>query len=175
MYKRLYILVEGNDDERFFNEIIKPLFKDDYDHIIIWQYAQQKYKNIKKFIASINSMGADYFFVGDLDENNCVIEKKRKVLETFDYLAFNRIIVVIKEIESWYLAGLDGESSNSLGIKSFKNTDELFKEDFNDLIATKYDSRIDFMREVLKIFSIETAVQKNKSINYFLNKFTSIM
>lgn len=171
MYKRLYIMVEGNDDERFFREIIKPLFEDTYDRIIIWQYAQQKYKKIKKFITSINSMGADYFFVGDLDEHHCVTEKKEKTVDIFENISFNKIIVVIKEIESWYLAGLDQESSTNIGIPNFKRTENLFKEDFNNLLETKYDSRIDFMREIIKIFSLKTAAQKNESIKYFLNRF----
>ncbi|MGP3778322.1 hypothetical protein ACTWKD_05740 [Halanaerobium saccharolyticum] len=171
MYKRLYILVEGNDDERFFKEIIKPLFEDEYEQILIWQYAQQKYKKIRKFIESINSMGADYFFVGDLDQNNNVIEKKEEILANFKNLSFKKIIVVIKEIESWYLAGLDSETSSAIGVQNFERTDHLFKEDFNDLLESVYDSRIDFMWEIIKVFSLKTAAKKNSSLNYFLNNF----
>jgi len=174
LYKQLYILVEGNDDERFFREIIMPLFENDYDNIVIWQYAQQKYKKIKKFIKSINSMEADYFLVGDLDENSCVTEKKEKVLEAFGNVSLKKIIVVIKEIESWYLAGLDQKTSSNIGIHNFEDTNDLFKEDFNELLETKYDSRIDFMQEIIKVFSIKVALEKNNSFRYFFNKFINI-
>ncbi|SIQ39990.1 hypothetical protein [Halanaerobium kushneri] len=174
MYKQLYILVEGNDDERFFREIIMPLFENDYDNIAIWQYAQQKYKKIKKFIKSINSMEADYFLVGDLDENSCVTEKKEKILEAFGNVSLKKIIVVIKEIESWYLAGLDQKTSSNIGIHNFEDTNDLFKEDFNELLETKYDSRIDFMQEIIKVFSIKVALEKNNSFRYFFNKFINI-
>ena len=32
-YKRLYIWVEGPDDERFFNQIIKPILLEKYDDV----------------------------------------------------------------------------------------------------------------------------------------------
>ncbi|PTW03383.1 hypothetical protein C8C76_10118 [Halanaerobium saccharolyticum] len=79
--------------------------------------------------------------------------------------------MVIKEIESWYLAGLDQETSSAIGVQNFERTDHLFKEDFNDLLESVYDSRIDFMWEIIKVFSLKTAAKKNSSLNYFLNNF----
>jgi hypothetical protein len=69
--------------------------------------------------------------------------------------------VVIKEIESWYYAGLSIESVQNLNVPSLPFTDDLTKEDFNRLIPKKYDSRIDFMFEILKYFSIDAARKKN--------------
>ena len=41
-YKRLFILIEGNDDERFFKNILKPKFEKCYEYVIPWKYAQEK-------------------------------------------------------------------------------------------------------------------------------------
>ena len=45
------------------------------------------------------------------------------------------------------------------------------KEDFNARIPKKFDSRIDFMFEILKSFSIETAARKNQSFHFFVNRY----
>jgi hypothetical protein len=78
---------------------------------------------------------------------------------------------VIREIESWYYAGLTTESALSLDVPDFPFTDNLTKEDFNGLIPGKYDSRIDFMFEILKYFSIDTAGKKNHSFRYFAERY----
>ncbi|HII98687.1 MAG TPA: hypothetical protein HA272_05405 [Methanoregula sp.] len=45
------------------------------------------------------------------------------------------------------------------------------KEDFNAVIPLRFDSRIDFMFELLKSFSLETAVKKNASFRFFYNRY----
>ena len=37
-YKRLFILIEGDDDERFFEKIINPLLDKKYNSITLWKY-----------------------------------------------------------------------------------------------------------------------------------------
>ncbi|PNR93615.1 MULTISPECIES: hypothetical protein [unclassified Petrotoga] len=62
-YKMLFILVEGDDDKRFFEKIITPLFEGKYDQVKVWKYAQQKKEKVSKFLKSIKGMNADYIFV----------------------------------------------------------------------------------------------------------------
>ncbi len=169
----LYIFVEGNDDERFFREILLPRFQKNYVSIKIIRYAQKpkKFEYIKNFIKSIQSMKADYIYVTDINSSPCVTDKKNKISEKLNNIESNKILVVIKEIESWYLAGLDRNSTKKLGIKKvYPTTDTLTKEQFNSLIPKKFDSRIDFMMEILQNFSLETAQQKNKSLKYCVEK-----
>ncbi|MDI6767583.1 MAG: hypothetical protein QME52_12240, partial [Bacteroidota bacterium] len=54
---------------------------------------------------------------------------------------------------------------------TFKDTDDTTKEQFNRLIPEKYDSRIDFMSEILNNFSFKTAKRKNRSFKYFIEKY----
>jgi len=169
-YKRLFFLVEGDDDERFFERIVKPEFEKKYDTVQLWKYAQVKNTKVDNFLKSIKAMGAEYIFVVDINSAPCVKSKKQEIQNKFKNADIDRIIVVIKEIESWYLAGLDTKSSKELKIPSFKVTDNITKEKFNNLIPKSFDSKIDFMLEIMRWFSIEIAKQKNISFRYFLGK-----
>ena len=41
-YKKLFIWVEGSDDERFVNKIIKPSLEQKYDMVKVRKYAEWK-------------------------------------------------------------------------------------------------------------------------------------
>ena len=169
-YKQLWVIVEGNDDEKFF-EKIKPLLEKKYDSVQIWKYAQEPPKRIKNFLKSIKAMNSDYFFFRDINNSPCVTAKKKKLKKEYKKtIDVDNIIILIKEIESWYLSGLDAKKSKELKIRTFRNTDNITKEKFNGLIPKKFDSRIDFMAEILKRFSVETAKRKNRSFDYFMAK-----
>ena len=169
-YKLLFLLIEGDDDDRFFRRIVKPKFEEKYDNVILWKYSQQKSTKVDNFLKSIKAMGADYIYLADIDPEPCVTSKKKEIQNKFKNIDIDRIIVVIKEIESWYLAGLDSSECRRLLIRCLENTNDVTKEQFNTLIPKRFD-RIDFMLEVLKNFSIETAKEKNISFKYFLEKY----
>lgn len=169
-YSRLWILVEGNDDEKLV-EKIKHVFEKKYEFIQIWKYAQEPHKKTRGFLNSINSMRSDYFFLRDINQSLCITARKEKVGNTYgEMIDLNKIIVVITEIESWYLAGLDNKNCKELGLDAFDKTDEITKERFNSLIPKRFDSRIDFMQEILKRFCVKTAKEKNTSFDYFMSK-----
>jgi hypothetical protein len=75
------------------------------------------------------------------------------------------------EIESWYYAGLPDESLQKFGLPSLQSSDELTKEGFNDLIPLSFDSRIDFMFEILKSFSPAAAARHNRSFKFFFDRY----
>lgn len=170
-YKRLFIFVEGDDDERFFQGIVNPIYKKKYDSVMLWKYAQVKNKKCEYFIKSVKAMAADYICAVDINRAPCVTGRKQEIQDKFNNIDKDKIIVIIKEIESWYLAGLDQGSVKNFGISgSFATTDDIAKEQFDKLIPKRFDSRIDFMSEILKNFSIEIAKQKNKTFKYFVEK-----
>lgn len=170
----LIIFVEGNDDERFFERIVVPVLKKKFDSVKLVKYAQMKKERLENYIRSITSAGWDYIYVTDMDDSPCITAKKQQIQNYLPNIDPKRIVVVIREIESWYLAGLNKDKSRDLKIKErkLKNTENITKEQFNRLIPEKY-SRINFMIELLENFSIETAKQKNRSFKYFVEKFCS--
>jgi len=169
-YKMFYILVEGDNDTLFFQNVVKPIVEGKYYSIMLWRYSQEPKKRVENILKSIKARNADYIYVADIDRAPCVTGKKQEIQDKYDKIDKDKIIVVKKEIESWYLAGLDATISKQLGVSPFDTTDNVTKEQFNDLIPAKFDSRIDFMMEILKHFSIEIAKQKNGSFMYFIKK-----
>ena len=169
--KRLFLWVEGNDDERFFERAIIPKIKEKYNTVQIIKYATMKREKTDNFIKSIEAMGADYIYFADINNSHSIMDKKEKIQLMHKYIDPNKIIIVIKEIESWYLAGLNNKACNQLKIDNIETTDNITKEKFNTLIPKKFTSRIDFMLEILKIFSIKEAKLKNKSFKYFIEKY----
>jgi len=172
-YKQLFIFVEGPDDERFF-EKIKPVIENKFDLVKFIRWATVSSISLGKYIKSLRSTdSANYFFVTDINNSPCITHRKMRLKKVKNYgkvLEEERIVVVIKEVESWYLAGLNDVACRELRIKTLNNTNTITKEDFNRIKPKKYDSRIDFMQEILKRFSIETAKEKNASFDYFMSK-----
>jgi len=167
--KKLYIFVEGNDDELFFKTVIIPLLYDKYSDIEIIQYAQMKREKVELFILSINTLKFDYLLIADIDFYKSIKQKKKFLEMRFSNLNPESIYIVIREIESWYFAGIRDEQSREFGIKPMRSTNELVKEEFNLLYHRRFKSRIDFMLELLKNYSVKTAIQKNDSFGYFAN------
>lgn len=171
MKKRLYILVEGEDDVRFFGRIMKPLFISRYDSIEILPYASIKRAKVNNFLKSMAQMHNDYIFVADIDTERSVKDKKQLLHSWYPDLNGAQIVVVIMEIESWYYAGLPEEALQRFGLPVLPSTDDLTKEGFNALIPLSFDSRIDFMFEILKSFSPATAARHNQSFKFFFDRY----
>jgi len=176
--KRLYILIEGDDDKRFFEKIIKPMFREKYNSVALWQYSRKKKAEVNEYLNNIKEKwDADYIFVTDLENMPCVTKRKQERQEEFDNIDDkDRIIVVIKKIESWYLALLDDDACRKYGIDSYNSTNGVGKGQFKNRIPKKFrGSGIAFMQDILKNHvnpaSIETAKQKNTSLSYFIKRY----
>ena len=188
-YRTLYILVEGGDDARFFERVVRPMFEDEFGHVQLWQCSQQEKEKVNKFLDSIRAMQgggiADLIIVADLDESPCVTDRKERIPSGFRSLSAGqspgqptgpfsstRILIVCREIESWYLAGLNDEECKRLGLTTtVDNTDRISKEQFLDLMPDSFDSKSEFMLEILRVFDHETARSKNSSFRYFMQKY----
>jgi hypothetical protein len=170
-FSRIYIFVEGNDDERFFYSIIAPLFKKYYTDVEVFKYAQWKKVKVYKFLESIKTLDYDYIFTCDIDQCENINEKQKIVKSKFRNLEMQKIEVVIAEIESWYYAGMEQSFIEKYSLADPPNTNQLTKEDFNRTYAKKFRSRYDFMAEIVEHFSIENAKKKNLSFREFIEKY----
>jgi hypothetical protein len=170
-YKQLYILVEGLDDVRFFQRILQPLLEQRYSEVKILAYAKMKLHKVEQMVKSFKAMQADYIFVADNDQAPCVTAKKVKLQAKYTNLTTENIIITIEEIEGWYLAGLKQIDCEQLKFKHPGSTDSLTKEAFRTLQPKRFVSALDFMVELLKYFSVETARENNKAFSYFFQKY----
>lgn len=173
-YRQLWVLVEGNDDERLI-QCVKPELERLYNTVRIYKYANVANKRIKEFLRVMRQTPSwDYVYLEDINSAACVTSKKDKIVEKYrDRMERDRIVVVVMEIESWYLAGLDEGDRNELVAESFGRTDDITKERFNNMMPRRrFGSRIDYMGELLKRFRISTAATNNRSFEYFMRKAT---
>ncbi len=170
--RKLFILIEGVDDKRFFEKIIKPRISSVYCSINIDTSAQTGNEKIRRYVKSFHKMGADYIFVTDLDEKACITKKKNDIHRKFRVRQDN-IIIVVKEIEGWYFAGLSGKDINKLGIRGIINANTITKEEFNRIIPKQYESRLAFLLEILENYNIRAGKRNNESFCYFMNKYVS--
>lgn len=169
--RRFFIFVEGNDDERFFSRIIKPLFSAEYTSVEIIMYACMKNEKLCRYIRSIETMGYDYILCADIDQEPNVKAKKAILNERYCLLRNDHIVIIIREIESWYLAGLDDQAQNRLGIRHYWTTNHITKEIFNSMIPRHYHSRIAFMGDILDLFALTAGRERNRSFAFFCQKF----
>ncbi len=169
--RQLVIFLEGNDDVRFFSATITPLFIHRYEKIHLVRYACLKCLKLSKYIRSLDKLGQEYILVADIDSEPGIRAKKELIIDRYPEVQESRIIVIVREIESWYLAGLDDSASNHLGIRPFDHTDFITKEQFNRWIPPRFGSRISFMVECLKYFSLPVAKEKNRSFRYFIDRY----
>lgn len=167
-------MVEGPDDKNFFTKIVQPKLMNFYSSIKFIEYSGWKFKKRRQFIKAIQAMTAAYLYVSDNDQSPCISDRKQKVTEKIENLEKDRIQIVVEEIESWYLAGLDEDKSKLLHIKYLKRTDKVTKERFRELRPKRLTTNIEFMAEILKAFSIDVAKEKNQSFKYFCEKHLSL-
>jgi hypothetical protein len=167
--RTLYVLLEGNDDERFFRTLLKPQLERRYHRVKFWKYAREKRKHTLKFVRSLRRMEADFLFVRDIDTAPSVRAKKQEITASYENsIPDQAMVIVVMEIESWYMAGPDLEYLSQRGIRlGDGGTDNLTKEAFNRLIPPRM-SRIEFLNEILDHFTIDCGVTRNRSFRYFV-------
>jgi hypothetical protein len=170
-YSQLFIFVEGPDDERFFNTIVKPRLDTGSCWVKVHMYREETPRWVNKFINSIKQMraskAADYIFTGDIDQMPCTTAKKKRLRKEYKSVEVDRIIVIVKEIESWYLAGVNHNCCKRLRIPFKATTDNVCKEDFCSIKPRRFDSTLYFMIELLRNFDISTAKKRNTSFAHF--------
>ena len=178
MNKRMvYVLfVEGPDDTRFARRIFVPKAQGLYLDVRIKEYSQERLAKTNAYIRSIKCADKwDYVFLADIDDFPCVTTRKGYLIGQYSNLESDRILVVRYEIESWYLAGVDAITGEEFRIQIPRDTSGTTKEDFNSQIPRRFESRTDFMTEILNRYNINEARSKNESLDYGMSKHFDVM
>lgn len=185
MQKYLVIFVEGDNDELFFEKTLKEYLENKLNVTIrIHVFNGDEIKNssarkkINKFIISMQAINAkqrgmhyDYIFFTDCGASPCKTARKKVIKGLIKDIDEAKIVIVKTEIESWYLAGLDEESSRKLKLPDNKQTDLLTKDYFIKKMHASFSSELFFRLKVLEKFNMVIAKQKNESFRYFFDKY----
>jgi hypothetical protein len=149
---------------------LKQYFITKYDKVKIIKYREVKREKIDTYIKSIKSMNNTYLYLTDFDYGPCTSHIKDDIRKQLPNTTNDRIIVVKRQIESWYAAGLDNSACRKLKIH-FNDTEVITKEQFRQSMPNEFNSVINFMIEVLRYFSTDIARKRNASFDYFFRKF----
>jgi len=174
----LRILLEGNDDQRFIDNVILPYISQIKPSMILTiKYAEERKVDVDKTIQKLDAKNHKYILLGDYDSSDdCITLKKEDLIEDFNHLNKDVIFIVKDEIESWFLAGMntDLEIFNEFEIPD--DTEGITKEMFNDMMKNShFDSRIDLMKEISKSYDFDLATKRNNSFKYFIEKLEKIL
>lgn len=174
MRREIYLLVEGINDARFVNRIVKPMLKSKFDSVKTYEYQQNPKDDVTKLIKAISSMNNDYVFFADINRKKCVCQKKEEIRGIYGIVDEEKIIIVKKSIESWYYAGLNEEQCKKLEIDVKDQTETIGKKELKRMKPQKFESWLDFLLEIIKRYSIQIAIKKNNSFRYFIEKYALI-
>ena len=170
-YTRLILFVEGKDDRRFAESVLCPLAEPLFDHVEVYEYAEGNPAKVRSYINQIRFVPDwSYVFIADFDQGPCVTLRKDQLVSRYGNLDAGRIMIVSREIESWYLAGLDSDSCHDLGVQFLRDTNDATKERFDNMTPSRFENRADFMVEVLNKYNTETARIRNVSFDYAMGK-----
>jgi hypothetical protein len=171
-YRRLYLFVEGDDDELFFRSVFLPLLQQSYDDVQLVPFSGLKREKVRALLRSVRSMEADYPWVRDLDRHPCVTSAKGAVQQIYPQIDPVRIQIVKAEIESWYCAGIRAQDTElgALDIATCPDTQIVTKEAFELAVSQRGFPRVPTLRAILESFDREAAARRNSSFRYFLDK-----
>lgn len=170
MDQSIFVFVEGENDARFFEIVLKPLLLSKYSRVVLYQYQCRTPKKVNNYIRSLKNVGTEYIFVRDLDSHPCITSCKKKVLKKLSSVQRENIRVVLREIESWYVAGMDERLIKRVKGTKPKDTSSFTKEALKRMMSKKFHSEVDYLQEILKSFSLEAAIKHNRSLRYFVRK-----
>ncbi|MBB6401605.1 hypothetical protein HNP92_000910 [Methanococcus maripaludis] len=162
----LFILVENVDEQRFFeSKPIKNLFVNKYGtspNVLL--YGCDTPENTNKYVKICDDNSWLYIVIrGNTSKFD---------ISTCSRINTQKIETVILEIESWYIAGLNQNSCNDLGVKYVGNTDLLNKTIFNKITSSENaDSNVPIMIKILEKYDVEHALHNNHSFKEFYEKY----
>lgn len=178
MYSILFVFIEGDNDQRFFNRILHSRLKSGYNEARYILYSQKTRDYVNRYVKSINDMNGDdlitdYVFVHDFDSAPCIQGKKDALSLHYTLLDPTKIIIVKEEIESWYVAGLNRAKCSALGLPYSPRTEHISKERLEQQKPTRFTSMNLFLIELLddEYFDHDVAVRRNATYAYFTRKY----
>lgn len=169
--KRLVILIEGNRDEDFIQWIVKPIMisAEEYFDIITYKFPRMPKHITGSYIETVRNMGDDILCLTDITGFRSKKDKREQVQrDHIGNIGDDRVIIVIKEIESWYLAGVSQPCCGRMRIDYYDRTDTINKEKFHEIITrSKFIPRSVCCLEMLRNYDVELAKRRNRSFNCF--------
>lgn len=174
---KLYIFVEGQWDKLFFDKKLHWKIREmgRYSDVIIRQYANTPNETISKYVRSFIQNNDTCWFVGDIDKvnpasDNPIADASTELQQKYSLSPEISIIIIVKNIEHWYCAGINDEAAEALEIWQWSQDGKCNKMQFESKRPKKFSNETDFRSEMLKKFDYEVA-QRNTSFADFMSEY----
>jgi hypothetical protein len=168
--KYFVICVEGDDDERFVKSVLQPRIAGTTDPLLCFKYAEERIEKVNLFLETVAALGWSYILLCDLDDCPDRDIRCEQVRATFRPLEHEQIVVVEREIESWYLSGLNDIDASELDVQPIRRTDRIGKTALERAAHGCGRPLVDFKVELLRRFDVQTARLRNTSFDEFIEK-----
>lgn len=175
--KNLFVFVEGKEDIMFVKNVLYNLFIKHSINIIPIPYQKTRNHEVKNHIKASEASNHDYVLLSDLDSHKyeCITSRKNQRINELDgEITPDKIMIVVEELESWCLAGIDESIGEYADFIVPENTDNITKEDFDEILSNTSFNKNKIFNYLSFNFNVDLAVKRNKSFKYFLEKYDII-
>ena len=175
--KNLFVFVEGKEDIIFVKKVLYNIFIKHSINVIPIPYQKTRNHEVKKYIKASKAKNQDYVLLSDLDSHTyqCITSRKDQRINELDgEITQDKIIIVVEEIESWCLAGIDTNIDEYTDFIIPENTDNITKEDFDEILSKTSFNKNKLFNYLSFNFNVDLAIKRNKSFKYFLEKYDII-
>ena len=88
-----------------------------------------------------------------------------------DEITSDKIVIVVEELESWCLAGIDTHIDEYSEFVIPESTDGITKEDFDEILSNTSFNKNKLFNYLSFNFNVDLAIERNESFKYFLKKY----
>jgi hypothetical protein len=168
-------LIEGPDDEAFILEVVRPAVFSDFN-FDFYHHAKKDNRALRQYIRNHRNIGFDtYLFLHDHDKPLiCNTNRKSQLLLKYPGVDAARLVLVVIEIESWYIAGVDIRLIPK-GRRWTTNIEKVNKDKFSAIgKANGFGNTAAFRRFCLDNYDLELALSKSPSLRYLVGKIRDL-
>jgi hypothetical protein len=180
--RQIHFFVEGNDDVLFMNAVVRPICLLHQVQYNVFAYSQEKVVKTSAILQTHMLRGEDCFFLADKDsmQYRTIEQRKHALYHRYQLPDQAHCVVVVEEIESWYLAGLPHDVYTELCIgRYYDGTNTITKEQFNAQLAHTHKASkgrsVILLRYLLRRFDVDIACERNRSFLYFYNTLLRVL
>ena len=103
---------------------------------------------------------------------SCITSRKDQRIKELDgEITHDKIIIVVEELESWCLAGIDTNIEEYNEFEIPESTDDITKEDFDKILSNTSFNKNKLINFLSFNFNSDLTIKRNKSFRYFLEKY----
>ena len=171
--RNLFVFIEGKEDIVFVKNVLYNIFIQHSINIIPIPYQRTRNHEVKNLIKTAKA-NHDYVLLSDLDSHTypCITSRKdQRIMELDGEITSDKIIIVVEELESWCLAGINSSIDEYSEFVIPESTDCITKEDFDKILSNTSFNKNKLLNFLSFNFDSDLPIQRNKSFKYFLEKY----